>query len=157
MVYEELQCNAAAAKSSRTSVNAVTDYIPIEGSKKLDDQDKGAPQNTNQRQWRNLEDYTFDINHTEWWFELLIREGKMTPRDPLEPLKPGNGKKDKLVDTTSNQTILLADAKKSWRQFKTWWTRGRLSRRRIMMPPSPLLLLSLMLPTMVYPLEMIIT
>lgn len=63
LVYEVLQRNAAAVKSSRVSVNAV-DYIRKEGPKKQEDQDKGTPQDTNRCQRRNLEGYTFDINNT---------------------------------------------------------------------------------------------
>lgn len=93
MTYEELQC--CCCKELEVSVHALTDYIPKEGQKKQNVQDKGTSENNNRRQWRNLEDYNFDLNNMKRWFKLLVREGKMTPRDPPETLKPGDEKKDK--------------------------------------------------------------
>ena len=42
---------------------------------------------------QDIKDYTFDINDTERWFDVLQKAGRIQPLPPREPLQPGDENK----------------------------------------------------------------
>ena len=43
--------------------------------------------------WRDLNDYTFDLNETEKCYDLLLKAEKIRPLQPRNPLQPGDENK----------------------------------------------------------------
>ena len=80
--YEELQRVAVGNKVNKASVNVVTDYIPREGKKKFNDdksRDGCKENNKPHQQWHDLDNYTFDLDDSEIWFDLLLKNNEITP------------------------------------------------------------------------------
>lgn len=99
LTYEELDRSGFAWKDTQfTLVNAEVDAIAAldYNSRRRDRQDKSKfdkGKNTltdehPRKQLRDSKGYAFELKDTERWFGLLLKEGKITPLKPKEPVQP---------------------------------------------------------------------
>ena len=98
LIFEELGRVSASLKNAKASTNAVTELgessreKQLEGPRNNNEDRKVVPQQ--RREWRNMEDYTFNTRDTERWFDVLKSKGKITPWIPKNPPKPEDEKKE---------------------------------------------------------------
>lgn len=130
-MYEELQWNVAPAISSKVSVHALTNYIRGRAERSKMMKTRGLHRTTTDVNGRTSKDNAFNLNDMEWWFELLVWEGKMMPRSPPEP---GDEKKVLSLTLTSEPCNLSVQG--FWRSFRICSIKLRLCSRRMLMYQS---------------------
>lgn len=91
-----MQRIAAANKVAKASNNVVTNYIPWEGNKKTSNKSRDSckENNKSRKQWCGLDEYTFDLNDVKKCLDLLLTDNRITPKDPLVPIKLGDAQKE---------------------------------------------------------------
>ena len=98
LIYEELERNKASFKASRAHANAV--YDNYKGKDNQGHRNGSPPKEHNGarhdapkrelKPWRDLKDYTYDIDDTERWYDSLVNVGHIQPLQPRNPLQPGD-------------------------------------------------------------------
>ena len=83
LILEELERTSASTKEKGASSNAVTDFSHTDHEQQAKNESgnlRDAPREPRQRrEWRNIEDYTFNIGDTDRWFDVLKSKGKIMP------------------------------------------------------------------------------